>query len=615
MRETGAGRWNWMFVAGMIVTAALGASAGTAPSTGDGPRFAVREATATKGAIEQAAAEGTAADLTRFLDALTASAEGSLASAGAGTAIARQELATILKEQSLADSGIVDRLDPQRAKLYQTAGVSTVVTISVTGFSAVKELLEVEGRFGKTKAERWNVEATGIARAYNTTSGALIGSAKFTGSEVRTDEPISGTVRNTTPLTRVINAIAQSASGTIATTLAPVIAATGTAAGAGGTAGSGTAGAGGPGTAGSPAETVTPTVLLIARINAADFSPAAHLEWQSVAAAALTARGYRIALPDESIFSMTPSEFNAKISSSTTIANLAQAAQADALMIATVDSLVSDHRTIADPNVATAEITQWTLGGSWRLISPTGASFAGGTANSQTAIARTQTLTETTDVRSTLLRDEAAAIAQAAAAEIPRVRAAIASSAANNTLQLVVVAADLGIPDARLDKSGGVHFTNTMLPVVPEGATVLVDGIAVGNAPGSVTVTPGLHRIRIEHPFFEPWEQPLQTKPGMTLVATMKVTPAAWAQWRERVVAIEEIKRIEQNRIESALDQATARDVLEKSADAELIKAKGLAEFLRQSKLNLDTSGVEVFAPGSGGLDIWVEWLRGASGP
>ncbi len=616
MRNTGAGRWNLTFFVAVIAVVAGAAATGSAAggAAADGPRFAMREAVASKGAEAQAAAEGTAADLTRFLDALTTAAEGSLANAGAGTAIARQELATILKEQSLADSGIVDRLDPQRAKLYQTAGVSTVVTISVTGFSAVKELLEVEGRFGRTRAERWNVETSGTARAYNTTSGALLGFSNFSLTEVRTDEPISGTVRNTTPLTRVIGSLAQKSAESISATLAPKIAAaggTGTGVGAAGSAGassSGSASAGG-------ADAVTPTVLLIARVNATDFPANAQLEWQSVAAAALTARGYRIALPDEAIFSMTPSEFNAKISSSTTIANLSQAAQADALMIATVDSLVSDHRTIADPSVAAAEITEWTLGGSWRLIAPTGGSFGGGSTLARTAIAKTQTLTETTDVRSALLRDEAGKMAESAAAEIGRVRTAIANAASSNTLQLLVVAADLGIPDARLDKSGNVHFTSTMLPVMPEGATVLIDGIAVGNAPGSVTATPGLHRIRIEHPFFEPWEQPVQTRPGMTLVATMKLTPAAWTQWQERIAAVEVIKRVEQDRIESALDRATARDVLEKSADAQLMVAKGLAEFLRQSKLNIDTSGVEIFAPGSGGLDVWVEWFRGAPGP
>ncbi len=591
--------------------ASASASATAAAAATDTTRFAVREAVATKGAEAQAAAEGTAAELARFLDALTTNAEGELASAGAGTAIARQELATIIKEQSLADSGIVDRLDPQRAKLYQTAGVSAVVTLSITGFSAVKETLEVEGRFGKTKAERWNVEVTGVARAYNTTSAALLGTAPFALTEVRTDEPISGTVRNTTPLTRVIASLAQKVAASISPTLAPKIAVV-TGASSGSV--SGAAGAGGSNSAGS-AEAITPTVLLIARVNAPEFTASAQQEWQSVAAAALTARGYRIALADEAIFSMTPSEFNARISSSTTIANLAQAANADALMIATIDSLVLDHRTIADPNVAAAEISEWTMGGSWRLISPTGASFGGGGALARKAIAKTQTLTETTDVRSALLRDEAARVAEGAGAEIDRVRSAIASAATSNTLQLLVVAADLGIPDARLDKNGDVHFTSTMLPVVPEGATVLIDGIAVGNAPGSVTVTPGLHRLRIEHPFFEPWEQSLQTKPGMTLVATMKLTPAAWTQWQERIAGVEAIKRVEQDRIESALDRATARDVLEKSADANLEVAKGLADFLKKSRLNLDTSGVEIFAPGSGGLDIWTEWMRGNPGP
>ncbi len=582
------------------LTPAAPAAQESAPA---GSRFAVREATATKGALAQAAGESTAEDLGRFLESLTANVEGSLASSGAGTAVARTELDTILKEQSLADSGLVDRLDPQAAKSFQLSGVSAVVTISVTDFSVVKEILEVEGRFGKTKAERWDAEATGVARAYDTTSGALIAEAKFSVNQVRTNEPMAGTERNATPLARMVGHLATDAADSIGTNLGAKMKAAGISGGNAAAAGASAA----AGSASAPA-TDSPAVLIITRITAKDISPEASAEWQSLVSAAVAREGYGTINASDSILTMDESAFNRVIGSRTSISNLAQSAGAGGVLIATIDSLTEDRRTLSDPSVAAAKVTEWTMAGSWRMLGPSGSSVLGGTVTDRKAIQQTQTLEIDTNVRSGLLRNIASSIGrESAAARAPLAAAQVATAG----LQLVVIAADLGVPDLRLGADGSVAFTTTTLPVTPEGCTVLVDGIGAGHAPGTVGATPGLHTIRVEHPFFEPWENTVRVTPDMVLAVTMKPTAAAWEQWRNQVAFLENIKRVEQDRIESALDQATARRVLESNAEAQLIRAKGLAEFLKRSQLNLDTTGVQFFAPGNGGLDVWLDILNG----
>lgn len=564
-------------------------------------RFAVREATASKGAAAQAAAEGTAAELARFLEAVTASVEGRLADAGAGTAVARGELATIIKEQSLADSGLVNRLDPQTAEAFKVAGVSTVVTVSVTDFSLIKENLEVEGRFGKTKAERWDAEVGGVGRAYNTTTGELITSLDFSLSRSRTDEPIAGTQRNASPVTRVISTLAGDAARTLADGLAPKMGAP--------SRGAGAAGAGSAPGSESLADIGPVPVLLLARADAKGLPSGAADEWRSVAAAALAANGWAVVLPDEAVLTMAPSEFNQLLGSRTSLSNLAQTAGTRGVCVATLDSWSSDTRTIDDPSVAKAKVTTWTLVGSWRVIDRTGASVGGGTASDNKSIQRTETLDVDVDLSHALMEKVARELARSSSDSRVRIAGTEAGLNAADAVTIRVVAADIGIPDLRLGADGSAVFTTQVLPVLPQGATVLVDGVAVGNAPGALAIPPGLHQVRVEHPLFLPWQQEVKVVAGMSLTATVTLTPAAWDQWRERTAFMANAKRVEQDRIESALDQATARKILEMDAEGRLLEARGFAEFLKQSRMTLDTSGVEVFAPGNGGLDLWIDLL------
>ena len=78
-------------------------------------------------------------------------------------------------------------------------------------------------------------------------------------------------------------------------------------------------------------------------------------------------------------------------------------------------------------------------------------------------------------------------------------------------------------------------------------------------------------------------------KPGMTLTIPVVMTREARQEWMEKTAFFESLK-----------DGAVLRE-------AELEKAKGLATFMRNSKINFDTSNVTTL--GLGTPTVWHQWI------
>ncbi|MDA0803217.1 MAG: PEGA domain-containing protein [Planctomycetota bacterium] len=567
-------------------------------------RIGIREVSATAGAIAQAAADGTSADLVRLSEAITVQLSATLSKAGAGTVIAREEMATILREQSLAASGLIDSMDPATAKRFKIAGVDSLVTTTITGFTEVIEELEVEGRFGKTTAQRRTVKVDGVARVFNTTSGRLISSAMFDVSQNGVDEIISGTKRNTSPLSRVLDNTAASVSDSIAKEMASMMKSYEAA--HPGSFGAATA----PTAPTTPTSTTTtskdhtPSVLLITRVTASDLGANASTAWRASAASALSGVGFRVILAEDSISSMIPTEFDLLVASRSSITNLAQSASADGVLVVGLDTLDKTTKQLNDPSAPASSITEWTLGGHWRLMDTSGLSVGGQLFEESETVAQSETLTISSNPINALVRRCAQSVAKSASSAVNSLQAPIAST----LVHIEPFAVDLGVPDMRFDDDGVIHFTTQSLQVIPVGCTVLIDGIARNNAPGDVSLAAGLHRIRLEHPFFDPWEQMVKCEPGITIRPAMKLTAAVWTQWESRIAFTQGVKRVEQDRIESSLDRAAARAILEKNADATLKMAEGLAQFLKQSKMTIDTSSVEtLISTPPRGFDLWAD--------
>lgn len=57
-----------------------------------------------------------------------------------------------------------------------------------------------------------------------------------------------------------------------------------------------------------------------------------------------------------------------------------------------------------------------------------------------------------------------------------------------------------------------------------EGATVELDGAAIGSTPGSFTAVPGLHQLRLTRQWLTPWEKTVNIFAGQTLNVTLELS-------------------------------------------------------------------------------------------
>lgn len=139
------------------------------------------------------------------------------------------------------------------------------------------------------------------------------------------------------------------------------------------------------------------------------------------------------------------------------------------------------------------------------------------------------------------------------------------------TVTLNVEAADLYIPDVRISEDNVVTVGDAKFKVTPLNATVEVDGVAVGTAPGKITVKPGFSRLRLSREGFEPWERTINAVDGQTLTIAMTMSPEGLARFRASTKWINELR-----------NEA-------KLTDAEVKVLEGYAKSLENSFFRVDT--------------------------
>jgi curli biogenesis system outer membrane secretion channel CsgG len=114
-------------------------------------------------------------------------------------------------------------------------------------------------------------------------------------------------------------------------------------------------------------------------------------------------------------------------------------------------------------------------------------------------------------------------------------------AAGNVTVNFTTELADLYIPDVRIDKDNTVRMSEDKLKVSAV-ATIEVDGLAVGTAPGKLTVKPGLHKLRVVREGYKPWERTVNFTNGQTLNVGLEMSEAGYARWKESTAFINDLK-------------------------------------------------------------------------
>ncbi len=281
------------------------------------------------------------------------------------------------------------------------------------------------------------------------------------------------------------------------------------------------------------------------------------------------------------------------LSSQTSAVNLAANMNAAYLLTAAITTFDKTTRAFNDPSIKVETVvTEWTLDVTYSILDgTTGGSLVSGSAISRVAVRQTPELAVEIDALNRCLRESAGKIGVALNEVAARGGIREASTPPSDTkVQITAVLADLSVPEAVKGPDGQYTVTANQYRLEPMNVSVMVDGMVIGQTPGTYEIRPGLHRIRLERPGLEPVERMINVKPGLAISIPMQLSPEGRANWERNARFFSELQ-----------NGAVLRE-------AELIRVNAMAEFLRQSSVRIDTSNVQNL--NVGGQSLWWQLLN-----
>lgn len=269
-----------------------------------------------------------------------------------------------------------------------------------------------------------------------------------------------------------------------------------------------------------------------------------------------------------------PTDLDAQLAQGTSAVRLAQTLGANYLLqvsIAGADSAknnVDAYGVKQTNDVRTVRVTYKILDGN------NGASLAADTVRvSRTYQNTAGNTTDRSNIFNELLDDAATKVAASLKRQIDRGRI-VASSPGQGlvTITLTTELADVYIPDVRIGAENTVSISDSKFKVSALAATVEVDGIAVGTAPGTIEVRGGLHKLRVVREGFKPWERTVNFTNGQKLNVALQMSDAGYARWQDATKFMNELKNGA------------------KLTDAEVKRIEGEAKMLEQSGYKVNTT-------------------------
>lgn len=234
---------------------------------------------------------------------------------------------------------------------------------------------------------------------------------------------------------------------------------------------------------------------------------------------------------------------DAQLADSTSAVRLAQTLGATHLLQVTISGFDSNKKTIDAYGVKTtndertARVTYKILDGN------TGASLAADTVRVTKMVQQAEGLSdERSDVLNDLLAEASGKVAASLKRQLDRGR--ITNSAAQGLVSVTLTTelADVYIPDVRIGAENTVSISDSKFKVSALAATVEVDGIAVGTAPGKIEARAGLHKLRIVREGFKPWERTVNFSNGQSFNVPLEMSEAGYARWKEATAFINDLK-------------------------------------------------------------------------
>jgi hypothetical protein len=240
------------------------------------------------------------------------------------------------------------------------------------------------------------------------------------------------------------------------------------------------------------------------------------------------------------------------LSDSSSALRLAQNMGADYLLIASITTLGSEKKVMDAYGVKTVNVIH-TLRVSYKVLEGAeGGSLIGNIVKASKTTQFTEGLqTENSGLIDDLLEDAANKVADDAGEKVAKIAAEakklppveiLVSCALQDMVQL-----PLSVPDIRLlDNGSSIYVSTNRMPVVATpklAATVEIDGIAVGTAPGKFKVPQGLSRMRVTRDGFNVYERTIKPQEGQQFNdVALQMSEAGYARWKDNIAFLLAIK-------------------------------------------------------------------------
>lgn len=263
------------------------------------------------------------------------------------------------------------------------------------------------------------------------------------------------------------------------------------------------------------------------------------------------------------------------MSDSTSALRLAQNLAADYLLVASITTLGTNKTSFTDGALKTVNLIH-TLRVSYKLLDGVQAgSLIADTVKASKTIRQTENLqTEAGDLLNELLDEAAVKLA----ANVGRRQDEIVDPPPKPGFVAITVSCGmtdlaqlpLSVPDIRLLEDGSLLVLTNRLGIQVLDATVEIDGIAIGSAPGKFQVRPGLSKMRITREGFKDWERTANFSDGQKFHVALQMSEEGYRRWKDNTEFLFKLE--------------TGQKLTE--AGAKMME--GFAQFLRESRYRID---------------------------
>lgn len=235
---------------------------------------------------------------------------------------------------------------------------------------------------------------------------------------------------------------------------------------------------------------------------------------------------------------------DAQLAQSTSAVRLAQTLGATHLLQVSLSGFDSNKKTIDAYGVKTTN-DERTVRVTYKILDgTTGGSLAADTVRVTKVYQQSdQGLSdEHSNVVNSLLDEAAQKVAGSLKRQIDRGR--ITASAAQGMVEITLTTelTDVFVPDVRIGAENTLNISESKFKVSALAATVEIDGIAVGTAPGQLEVKAGLHKLRVVREGFKPWERTVNFTNGQKLNVGLEMSDAGYARWKDATAFMNDLK-------------------------------------------------------------------------